>query len=102
MKGPPPPAGALAHPPLGKLEAPIVVTAHGLHGRDPRQLREGVERPDVAGVEDHVDAREKLGDALGETFEELRAMGVGNHPDPGFFHMAKCSLPMFYKVALTN
>ena len=59
----------------------VVVAADRFDRSDLFELRDGLRRDDVAGMQDEVDSAQRLEKAIGQAVEKLGAVGVSDHSD---------------------
>ena len=59
-----------------------MVAAHRFDWRDAFESRDRFRCADITGVQDEIHAAEGFVDSLGKAIEELRAVRVGDDPDP--------------------
>ncbi len=70
--------------PLGQIETVIVVTQHGVHGRDRGELIEHRDVGDVARMQDHVDAVDERAQPVEQTHRlAVAEMRVGDREGTG-------------------
>ena len=67
-------------------QAAVVVALHRLDGGDPGEVRQGGQAVDVPRVQDQVDPFQNLEQPVWQAVDELGAVSVRHHPDPGHRH----------------
>ena len=61
----------------------VVIAAHRLHRRERGQLLERGRLRHIAGMDDDLHTAQRPEHPVGQRVDELRAVRVGNDPDPG-------------------